>query len=311
MLLRRGFAPQARRLRASLAWILTPLLLVGCAQTEQARSLEGQVFLRAGMAGEGMGPAEVTGGPPLRRLGILTPGFQLEWQAAWIEGDRKLSGAEGATTGFFTGLVILQSTPILFLTWPVAVGVVAGSTALGAFGQHADSAPFSHVTSEDRAALLTVAANLHPDRLLREAMAKALTDRTAQPPIPIPWHPTWGPDTLGTDPLADARKQGADGVLDLGVEAFGLAAGEDEETVGVFIRIRARILESTGGGLRYERILEYGPNQRVPGLPPAATHSVEFLVVDQGRVFQQEVRETIERTTRVLAEDPALPLVPR
>jgi hypothetical protein len=258
-----------------------------------------------------MGPAEVTGGPPLRSLGILTPGFQLAWQAAWIEGDHKFSGGAGATAGFLTGVTILQATPILFLTWPVAVGVVAGTTALGAFGQHMDSAPFSHVTSEDRAALLTVAANLHPDRLLREAMTKALTDRMAQPPIPIPWHPTWGPDTLGTDPLADARSQGADGVLDLGVEAFGLAAGEDEGTVGVFIRIHARILESAGGGLRYERILEYGPNQRVPGLPPAATHSVDFLVVDQGRVFQQEVRETIERTTRVLEEDPALPLVPR
>jgi hypothetical protein len=243
---------------------------------------------------------------------MLTPTFDPVWQGAWIEGDAKaLGGREGAVSGFVTGMTILQMVPIAFMTWPVAVGVVVGATALGALGQHFNNAPLGYVSIEDRAVLLAAAANLHPDRLLRDAVTDRLTDLTARPPIPILWYPTWGPDTAGTDPLADARKQGADGLLELAVEAFGLAAGEDEKTFGVFIRIRARVVDPAGGGLRYEQVLEYGPGQRLPGVPPADAYSVEFLAVDQARVFRQQVQETIDRIARVLAEDPALPLTPR
>jgi hypothetical protein len=138
-----------------------------------------------------------------------------------------------------------------------------------------------------------------------------LTDLTARPPVPILWYPTLGPDTAGTDPLAEARDRGADGLLELGVEAFGLAGGEDEATFGFFIRIRARVVESAGGKLRYERVLEYGPGQRLPGVPPADVYSVEFLAADQAQVFRQQVRETVGRIARALAEDPAFPLAPR
>ncbi|HYL81538.1 MAG TPA: hypothetical protein VEU07_12040, partial [Candidatus Acidoferrum sp.] len=64
-----------RRLRVLLASILTPILLVGCARTEQSRPAEGQVFFRAGAAASGTSAASVGGGPSLQRLGILTPAF--------------------------------------------------------------------------------------------------------------------------------------------------------------------------------------------------------------------------------------------
>lgn len=301
-----------RHIRAVLASILTPMLLVGCAHTEQARPEEGRVFFRVGATATGTSTAQAGGGPSLQRLGMLTPTFDPAWQAAWVEGDaKKKSGGEGAVSGFVTGITILQVVPIVFLTWPAAVGVVVGATALGALGQHLDNAPLGYVGIEDRATLLAAAASLHPDRLLRDAVANRLTDLTSRPPIPILWYPTWGPDTVGTDPLADARNQGADGLLELAAEAFGLAAGEDEKTFGVFIRIRARVVDPAGGGLRYERVLEYGPGQRLPGVPPADAYSVEFLAVDQARVFRQQVQVAIDRMARALAEDPALPLAPR
>ena len=220
-------------------------------------------------------------------------------------------GSEGATSGLISGMAILQSVPMFILTWPIAVGVVAGTTALGALGQHVDSSSLAHVESEDREALLAAAAVLHPDRLMREAIGNGLANRMARPPIPIPWHLAWGPDTPGNDPLADARAQGADGLLEIAAESFGLAAGEDVETFGVFLRVRAQIMDVAGGRLRYQRVLEYGPGRRLSGAPPAAAYSLEFLALDQARVFRQEAREAIERMARVLAEDPALPLTPR
>lgn len=300
-----------RNLRAILASILISLLSVGCAHTEQSGPTEGQVFFRAGAAASGTSAASVGGGPSLRRLGILTPAFDPAWQAAWIEGDAKTMSGAGALTGFVTGISILSAMPVVFVMWPVAVGVVAGTTAMGAFGQHIDNSPLSHVSLEDRATLLAAAARLRLDRLLRDAVTNRLTDLTARPPVPVLWYPTLGPDTAGTDPLADARDRGVDGLLELGVEAFGLAAGEDEATFGFFIRIRARVVEPAGGRLRYERVLEYGPGQRLPGVPPADVYSVEFLAVDQAQVFRQQVRETVERIARALAEDPAFPLAPR
>ena len=291
--------------------MLIPMLVMGCAHTEQTQPTEGRVFFRAGTAATGTSAAAVASGPSVRRLGMLTPTFDPPWQATWIEGEPKAIGGQGAATGFVTGMAILQAMPIVILTWPAAVGVVVGATALGALGQHIENTPLAHVSSEDRATLLAAAASLHPDRLLRDAMANMLTDLTARPPIPILWYPTWGPDTQGTDPLADARTQGADGLLELATETFGLAAGEDEKTFGIFIRIRARVVDPAGGGLRYERVVEYGPGQRLPGVPPADAYSVEFLALDQARVFRQQVRVTIERIARALAEDPALPLTPR
>jgi hypothetical protein len=194
------------------------------------------------------------------------------------------------------------------MTWPVAAGIIVGMAALGTVGDLWDPGTYADMDAADRMALIDAAATLQPEQLLRESTAEALAARTGRAPLPIPWYAGWGPDTPGTDPLADARERGADGLLDVMVEAFGLAVGEEADTFGVFVRVRARLLEPAGARLRYERVLEYGPGRPLAGLPRPATHTVTFLTVDSARVFRYETREAIARMARILAEDPALPL---
>lgn len=106
----------------------------------------------------------------------------------------------------------------------------------------------------------------------------------------------------------DAREQGADGVLNVSLEAFGLAMGEEADTFGVFVRVRAQLVEPARGGILYDRVLEHGPGRPLRGLPRPVNYSLEFLSVDQARVFRQEIQDIIVRMARVVAEDPALPL---
>jgi hypothetical protein len=44
------------------------------------------------------------------------------------------------------------------------------------------------------------------------------------------------------------------------------------------------------------------------GFPAPTTYTLDFLALDQGRVFRHEMQETIGRMARILAEDPALPV---
>lgn len=242
---------------------------------------------------------------------MLVPAYDPGWQAVWLEGNWTQPGVGGGLAGFLTGMAIVQSVPLVLLFWPAAVGVVAGTTALGVWGGQMDRSMLARLEPADRATLLEAAVGLHPDRLLRGAAAESLSRRTGQPPPVLLWHQTWGPDTRGTDPLALARDQGADGVMHLALEAFGLAVGEESETFGVFIRVRARVLASAGGGVRYERVLEHGPGRPLAGLPRATGYTLEFLTVDQARVFRQEVQMALAAVARLLAEDPALPLAAR
>jgi hypothetical protein len=294
-----------------LASALAGLVLAACAAPEATRRPEGHVVLQAGAAPSGATSAPIVSGPPLRRLAILVPAFEPAREAVWPEGGAKNTGGGGATAGFLTGIAVVQAAPVILLYWPAAVGVLAGTTALGALGQQMEGTVLPGMESQDRATLIQAAANLHPDRILRQAMIEALAGRAGQSPLSIPWHPTWGPDTPGTDPAADARRQGADGLLELAVEAVGLAAGEEPETFGVFVRVRAQVLEASEGGLRYGRVLEHGPGRPLAELPRPATYTVEFLAADRARVFRHEAQETIVRMARLLARDPAFPVAMR
>jgi len=253
----------------------------------------------------------VVPGPEIRRLAVLAPAVDPAWHAVWLNPDRKGSPARGAYAGFLTGALIVQSAPVLIAFWPAAVGVIAGTTALSALGAQLEPTTLAKTAPDDRSALIQAALDLAPDRLLRTALAEALATRVGRPPLSLPWYSTWGPDTPGTDALADALGSGADGVLDVTLEAFGLAMGEEADTFGVFLRVRARLLESASGGLRYERVLEHGPGQPIAGLPRSGAYTLDFLAMDQSRVFRQEIQETVRRMARVLAEDPALPIVRR
>jgi hypothetical protein len=99
-------------------------------------------------------------------------------------------------------------------------------------------------------------------------------------------------------------------VLDLTVEAFGLAMGEEPEFYGVFVRVRVRLIEVGSGTLRYERVLQHGPGQPMAGMPRPAVYTLEFLALDKARVFRHEMREVLGRMVAILAKDPALPLGP-
>jgi hypothetical protein len=299
-------------LRDVLTFALVAALLAGCASTETAGPKEGQVVLRAGTTPPGSSNTVIVPGEDIRRLAVLVPGVDPAWQAGWVEGDNKQRpGASGAYSGLMTGLMIVQSVPFLSGFWPAAVGVVVGTTAMGAFGAQFDSTTFGQLTVDDRATILQAVADLRLDHLLRQSTAAVLRARTGRPPLSILWYPTWGPDTPGTDPLADARERGADGVLNVSLEAFGLAMGEEKDTFGVFIRVRAQLAESAGGGIRYDRVLEYGPGHELRGMPRPATYTLEFLALDQARVFRHEMQEAIARMARIVTDDPALPLAAR
>ncbi len=299
-----------RGFRGIPIFTLATLLLAGCASQEEGRRPEGHVVFRAGAAPPGSPRGEVVAGPHLRRLGVLVPAVDPAWQAAWSEPDQKNSRGGGGTAGFLTGLAIVQSVPVFLLAWPAAAGVVAGMTAAGILGEQMDSGSPDNLVVGDRAALLEAAVQIQPDRLLREAAAEALRARTGRLPLPIPWHGAWGPDTPGPDPFAKGRTEGIDGLLDVAVEAFGLAVGDEADTFGPFVRVRARVLETASGALRYERVLEHGPGRPLTGLPRPAAYTVAFLAVDEARVFRQEVKEVLLRMARVLVEDPALPIGP-
>ncbi len=205
-------------------------------------------------------------------------------------------------------MTILQSTPLVLLAWPAAVGVVAGTTILGAVGEFSGETAFAALDAADRASLSEVANRLRPDPWLRQDVGEALARRMTDPPVYLPWYVTLGPDTLGSDPAADARAQGIDGLLNVVVESFGLAAGEDEGAFGVFVRIRSQWIETSTGHVRYQRVLEQGPGRAIPGLPRPTEHTLSLLALDRGLVFRHEVRQAITGLARILAEDPALPI---
>ena len=295
--------------RDSLILALVAVLLAGCASTETAGPKEGQVVLRAGTAPPSSSNAAIVPGEAIRRLAVLVPGVDPAWQAGWVEDEnKKKSGASGAYSGLLTGLMIVQSVPYFMGFWPAAVGVLVGTTAMGAFGAQFDSTTSQRMTAEDRATIRQAVAELRLDHRLRESTAAALAARTGRPPLSLPWYPPRGPDTAGTDPLVDAREQGADGVLNVSLEAFCLAMGEEADTFGVFVRVRAQLVEPARGGILYDRVLEHGPGRPLRGLPRPVNYSLEFLSVDQARVFRQEIQDMIVRMARVVAEDPALPL---
>ncbi len=292
---------------------LAAALAAGCALSETVQRTEGQLVLRAGGGPAGPSGAAIPPGPALRHIVILVPGVQPAWQVEWVDTgtSAKRPGGGGTYAGFLAGLLAVQSAPYLLAFWPAALGVVAGSTAMGALGAQRDSTTFSRMAADDRETIARTAPELRPDYLLRERTAALLAARTGRALRRLAWYPTYGPDTPGTNPLADARGEGAEGVLSVWLEAFGLAMGEEQESLGVFARARAQLVDAVGGGLRYERVLEYGPGRPLPGLPRPAAHTLEFLALDEARVFRHEMQELIGRMAGLLAADPALPVAAR
>ena len=302
--------PFSHRAQRLLAPLLAATLLAGCGDTRPARQPEGTVAFRSGGGPESASQSFVAPGVLFQRSGMLVPSHQQAWQAAWAEEDREHPLLRGATGGMTTGLGFLMITPMAAAFWPLAVGIVVGSTAMGMLGVTQSESADVPLSAPDRTVIVEATKQLQPDRLFREAMEQALRRRTGESLPVVTWHTAEESDTAGTDPLVEARARGLDGLLEFAIDALGLAAGEERDTFGVFVQVRVRALDARDGQLRYERVLSYGPGHTVAGLPRSDFHTVEFLAADQGRVFRQVASDGIRRLARILAEDPQLPLAP-
>jgi hypothetical protein len=300
----------SRWVRWFLAALLAAGLGTGCASTEKGPPLEGRTILQAGGPEAEVPPPTILPGPVLHRPALLVAGYEPGQHTAWIEGERKGDAMAGAQAGLTSGIAFAQMIPMFVSAWPVAVGVIGGMTLMGILGVQFDNSTLDRLDPQDRAILAEAVSRVQPSQVLNEAAAGRLLRRIGRPPVVVVWHPTLGADTSGSDPLAQARERGADSVINLIVERFGLAHGQEEDTYGIFVRVRAQLVESGEGRLRYERIVEYGPGRPVAGLPAPRAHLFEFLALDEARVFRHELREILVRVAILFAEDPGLPLGP-
>ncbi len=299
-----------QRLRRGLTALLVVALGAGCASTDKGPPPEGRVILQTGSAEAETPPPTIVPGPVLRRPALLVAGYEPGRQAAWIEGERKGDMMAGAQAGMTAGMAFTQMVPMFVTAWPIAAGLIGGMTLMGLLGVQFDNSTLASLDPQDRTLLAEAATRVQPNQVLQETAADRLARRVGRPPILVVWQPTLGADTSGTDPLADARDRGADCVMNLIVERFGLAHGSEEDTYGIFVRVRAQLVEPQEGRLRYERIVDYGPGHPVAGLPAPRAHLFEFLALDEARPFRHELREMVMRLAVLLVEDPALPLGP-
>ena len=300
----------SRHARVFFVLLLTMPLWTGCGDTRPAPEPEGSIAFRSGSGSSDVNRTHVTDGPPFQRPGLLVPAYEPTWQSAWVEHDQQHPLLRGATAGLTTGIAILEITPFALTFWPVAVGIMAGTTAMSMLGISQTDPIDQRMSPPDRLVIADATKSLRPDALWRESAAEALAQRRMTPAVTVTLYQAWGPDTSGTDPLVEARAQGLDGVLEFSIDALGLAAGEEKDTFGVFVQVRVRAVETQGGLLRYERVVSYGPGQQVEGLPRSDLYTVEFLAADQARVYRQMVSDALRRLARVVAEDPQLPLPP-
>ena len=290
--------------------LLAVAALVGCGDTRPARQPEGSVAFHTGSGPQAENLVYTLPGPPFQHPGMLAPSQEQPRQSVWVDEDQEHPLLKGATAGMTTGVGFMMITPMALTFWPLAVGVVVGSTAMAMLGVAQSDPADVRLSPPDQTVIVAATKEVQPDRLLRESLRQALRNRAREALPIVLWQLAGGVESDGTDPLAEARARGLDGVLECAVEALGLAAGEERDTFGVFIQVRVRALDARDGQLRYERVLRYGPGRSVAGLPTSDFHTIEFLATDQGRVYRQVTSDAIRRIARVLAEDPQLPLAP-
>jgi hypothetical protein len=290
--------------------LLAVTALVGCGDTRPARQPEGSVAFHTTSGPQAENLVYTLPGPLFQHPGMLAPSQEQPRQSVWVDENPENPLMGGATAGLTTGIGFLMMTPMALSFWPLTVGIVVGSTAMGVLGVTQADSTDVRLSPPDETVIVAATKDVQPDRLLRESLRQALRNR-AKDALPIVlWQLAGGAESEGTDPLAEARARGLDGVLECAVEALGLAAGEERDMFGVFIQVRVRALDARDGQRRYERVLRYGPGRIVAGMPPSDFHTIEFLATDQGRVYRQVTSDAIRRIARVLAEDPQLPLAP-
>ena len=131
-----------------------------------------------------------------------------------MDEDQEHPLLKGATAGMTTGVGFLMITPMALTFWPAAVGIMVGSTAMGMLGVAQSDPADVRMSPPDQTVIVAATKNVQPDRLFRESMRSGAASRTRDPLPIVPWQQAGGADTAGTDPLAEARTRGLDGVLD-------------------------------------------------------------------------------------------------
>jgi hypothetical protein len=300
----------ARRPRILPILLVAVMALAGCGDTRPARQPEGSVAFSVSNAPPGETLTYTLPGPPFQHPGMLVPSQEQPRQPVWVDENQDNPLLTGATAGMTTGIGFMMVTPMALTFWPAAVGIVAGSVAMGMLGVAQSDSADVRLSPPDQTVIIAATKEAQPDRLLRESLRGALRSRARESLPTILWQQAGGVEAEGTDPLADAQARGLDGLLECAIEALGLAAGEERDTFGVFLQVRIRALNTHDGKVRYERVLRYGPGQTVEGLPRPDFHTIEFFATDQGRVYRQVMSDAIHRIARLLAEDPQLPLAP-
>jgi hypothetical protein len=296
--------------------VAVAFVVAGCgkeAPPPAAAPPPGDLVYRAGAGGDAMQRAEVIPGPAFARPAILVSGGDAAWQGKWIapSSGRTEDGAvaRGATTGFTLGLMIPQLGGAALMFWPAAVGIVAGATLIGAVGgalQHdkpgADDDALS--SNPDRRAIAEATAALRPDQLLTKSVAEVLARRTGRP---LPWSPAGPAPAPGLPPPSTD----ADGVLQVTLEVLGLSTTDEPELFGLLLQVRVQAFDLQTGQLRYERVIAHGPMNPMPEIPRPPAHSLDLMAMENAQVYRHQVTEIVRHVARLIAEDPALPVVSR
>ena len=281
----------------------------------------GSLVYQSGAGGDPARRTDVLPGAPFARPGILTPAQEPPWQGKWVEQkpESRQEGAvaRGATTGFTLGLMIPQLGNAALMFWPVAVGLVAGATLIGAVGgalqqDKQDGKDESGVSAApDRRAIAEATAALSPERLLIESTAEAMARRTGGPLPRLPWEPSLDPESPGQLPPLPPADPATDGALQFAIEVLGLSATDEPELFGIFLQVRVRAFDLQSGQLRYERVIAHGPMNPIPDLPRPPTHSLDLMAMDNARLYRHQLTEIIRHIAHTIAEDPALPVTHR
>jgi len=306
--------------------VAVAVALVSCARETatgpppSASPPPGSLVYQSGAGEDATRRADVLPGEPFTRPAILTPAHAAPWQGKWIDRRQPESKggsiAQGATTGFSLGLTLPHLGTVALLFWPVAVGIIAGATIVGAVGgamqkDRQDAPDESGLSAApDRRAIAAATAALHPDQLLIESAAEALAGRTGGALPQIPWDSSSLelPGQLSPRPSAGPA---ADGALQFSIEVLGLSATDEPELFGIFLQVRVRAFNLQSRQLRYERVFAHGPMNPLPEVPRPAAHSLDLMAMDNARLYRHQMTEIIRHVAQLIAEDPALPVMSR
>ncbi|MBI4536413.1 MAG: hypothetical protein HY712_00475 [candidate division NC10 bacterium] len=293
-----------------VALVAASLALASCAHEAAPPLAPGSPIYETG-AGRAATTEPVIIGPLFNRPAILEPVGEPAWQETWVEKKAERSPLGGAAVGFLAGTTLAQIGPVAILFWPAAVGIVAGSTVLGAAGGMYESPETASRPDPDRQAIAEATRAARPDRMLREAAAEALARRVGTTLPRVPRDAAREAAAAEEASTAHPPSPQPDGVLEFAIEALGLSTTEETDLFGLFLRVRVLAREAKTGALRYRRVVSHGPIHPVPDLPRVPAHSLDLLAMDGAGVYRHQLGEIVRQVARLIAEDPALPIVSR